>query len=156
VLTRFHNHLDRIKGWFFWGIALLAGGLLWSFIFPLNKALWTSSFVLYTAGWAFLAFALCYWMLDVRRWNKWSIPFVIYGMNAITVYFLSGIIAKLFGHIEISLKGEMISLKFFLQEILFNGWLSPKNASLGGAFLMLLILYIPAYYMWKKHIIIKV
>ncbi|WP_200975104.1 acyltransferase family protein [Echinicola sp. 20G] len=156
VLTGSSEHGARLKQWVTWGLALLIGGYLWSFVFPLNKALWTSSFVLYTAGWAFLGLALCYWILDVKGWQKWSLPFVIYGMNAITVFFLSGIIAKLFGLIKLNLNGEMVSLKFFLQEVLFNGWLEPKNASLGGALLMMVILFIPAYLMWKKNIIIKV
>ncbi|GAB3660049.1 DUF5009 domain-containing protein [Echinicola sediminis] len=156
VLTQTQNHLERLKAWFIWGVGLLAVGLLWSLIFPMNKALWTSSFVLYTAGWAFLGLALCYWILDIKHWTKWSIPFVIYGMNAITVFFLSGIIAKLFGYIKVDLNGESVSLKLFLQEVLFNEWLLPKNASLAGAFLMVILLFLPAYYLWKKNIIIKV
>lgn len=156
ILTGNSAHQKRLSQWGIWGVALLAGGWFWSLAFPLNKALWTSSFVLYTAGWAFLGLAVCYWLVDVKGWKKWSLPFVIYGLNAITVFFLSGIIAKLFGLIKVNLRGETVSLKLFLQEVLFNGWLSPKDASLGGAFLMMVLLFIPAYLMWKKNIIIKV
>ncbi|UCS94688.1 DUF5009 domain-containing protein [Echinicola marina] len=156
TLTRSREHQKRMKSWLFWAFGCSVVGYLWSFIFPINKSLWTSTFVLYTAGWAFLALAFCYWLLDIKGWKSWSTPFVIYGMNAITVFFLSGLIAKLFAYTKVDYQGELVSLKFFLQEMLFNGWLSPKNASLGGALLMMLILYIPAYWMWKKNIIIKV
>ncbi|AWW30953.1 DUF5009 domain-containing protein [Echinicola strongylocentroti] len=156
ILTGYTSHKDRLTKWSLVGIGLLLGGGVWSMAFPMNKALWTSSFVLYTAGWAFLVLAACYWILDVKGWKKWSLPFVIYGMNAITVFFLSGIIAKLFGLIKVNLAGEAVTLKFFLQEVLFNGWLTPKNASLGGAILMMIILFVPAYILWKKNIIIKV
>ncbi|GGF28418.1 acyltransferase family protein [Echinicola rosea] len=156
VLTGYSNHQERLTKWGLSGVALLIAGVLWSLVFPMNKALWTSSFVLYTAGWAFLGLAACYWILDVQGWKKWSVPFVIYGMNAITVFFLSGVIAKLFGLIKVSWEGEAVSVMFFLQEALFNGWLAPKNASLAGAILMMVILFIPAYLMWKRNIVIKV
>lgn len=156
ILTGNSSHKARLTKWGIAGVTLVFGGLAWSLFFPLNKALWTSSFVLYTAGWAFLGLAACYWILDVKGWKKWSLPFVIYGMNAITVFFLSGVIAKLFGLIKVNWEGTRVSLKLFLQEALFNGWLAPKDASLCGAILMMIILFIPAYFMWKRNIIIKV
>ena len=67
--------------------ALLLGGA-WQFVLPLNKNLWTSSFVAWTAGWSLLALATFYWVIDVRGWRAWSFPLVVVGTNAITIYLL--------------------------------------------------------------------
>lgn len=66
--------------------ALLLAGLLWSMVFPINKTMWTSSFVLYAGGWSLLLFALFYWIIDVRGFKVWSMPFVWIGMNSILIY----------------------------------------------------------------------
>ena len=72
------------------GLALLAAGGLWSFVFPLNKNLWTSSFVLWTCGWASLSLAFFYWTIDVRGWLRaFGAFFAVIGMNSVLIY-LSG------------------------------------------------------------------
>lgn len=68
------------------GIALYAAGWLWNVLMPVNKNLWTSSFVLVAAGMSMLLFAAFFWIIDVRGWQKWSFPFRIIGMNAIAIY----------------------------------------------------------------------
>jgi predicted acyltransferase len=67
-------------------LALLMAGLLWCLAFPINKTMWTSSFVLYTGGWSLLLFTLFYWIIDVRGFKVWSMPFVWIGMNSILIY----------------------------------------------------------------------
>ena len=76
------------------GAALVAAGLLWDLVFPINKPLWTSSYVAWTAGWALLTLAALYWLVEVRGLHRWTRPLVIYGMNAITVFVASGLLAK--------------------------------------------------------------
>ncbi|MHB9029651.1 MAG: acyltransferase family protein [Candidatus Latescibacterota bacterium] len=71
------------------GIALLLISLLWNIVFPINKLLWTSSYVLFTGGWSLLLFAGSYWIIDVREYRAWAFPFVVIGMNAITIYMAS-------------------------------------------------------------------
>ena len=69
------------------GLALLAVGGLWSFVFPLNKNLWTSSFVLWTCGWSSLLMAFCYWSIDVRGWLRGlGAFFAVIGMNSVLIY----------------------------------------------------------------------
>ena len=74
-----------------WGL-LLAGvgclilGLLWGLFFPINKLIWSSSYVLYAGGWSLLLLGLFFWIIDVRGWKKWAFPFVLIGMNPITIY----------------------------------------------------------------------
>nr|NIP94770.1 DUF5009 domain-containing protein [Akkermansiaceae bacterium] len=62
------------------GSLLIGTGLLWATRFPLNKALWTSSYVLYTGGWAMVTLAALHWLIDVRGWRAWSKPLVVYGV----------------------------------------------------------------------------
>ena len=72
------------------GLALLAVGGLWSFVFPLNKNLWTSSFVLWTCGWGSLLLALFYWTIDVRGWARGlGAFFAVIGMNSVLIYMSS-------------------------------------------------------------------
>lgn len=78
------------------GAGLLAAGHVWDLAFPINKALWSSSFVLATAGWALLCLALIYWMTDVKGLSVGE-TFKKVGANALILYFLSSFIAKIFG-----------------------------------------------------------
>jgi predicted acyltransferase len=71
------------------GVAVAAIGLLWDRVFPINKNLWTSSFVLLSGGLATSTLALCHWLLDVRNWRRWSTPFAALGRNALATYVLS-------------------------------------------------------------------
>jgi predicted acyltransferase len=68
------------------GIAALALGWIWGLVFPINKALWTSSFVLWAGGWSFLLLAVFYWIVDVRGWSGWTYPLRVVGANSIAVY----------------------------------------------------------------------
>lgn len=68
------------------GIILVAVGKGWSFVFPLNKNLWTSSFVCFVSGWSLLLFALFYYIIDVKNFRRWSFFFMVIGMNSITIY----------------------------------------------------------------------
>jgi len=73
------------------GIVCLLLGLLWNLLFPINKLIWTSSYVLYAGGWSLLLLALFYWTIDVMGWKKWAFPFVVIGLNPITIYIVQGI-----------------------------------------------------------------
>jgi predicted acyltransferase len=68
------------------GILFIGVGLLWDIVFPINKSMWTSSFVLYAGGWSLLVLAVFYLIIDMGGYKKWSMPFVWIGMNSILVY----------------------------------------------------------------------
>src|SRR5882724_3126205 len=87
--------LDRVIRMLIGGVIGIGVGLLWGHFFPLNKALWTSSYVVFCAGAALLLLAVCYWVIEIKGYKKWSVPFVIFGLNAITVFFISGMLVKL-------------------------------------------------------------
>lgn len=73
-------------------LGMLAVGLVWSLVFPINKALWTSSFVLVVGSYSLAMFALFYYIIDVRGWQKWCIPFSVVGLNSITIYLAQRIV----------------------------------------------------------------
>lgn len=68
------------------GLASLILALVWNLVFPINKPLWTSSYVLYGNGWSMLLLCLFYWVIDVRGYRNWAFPFMVIGLNAITIY----------------------------------------------------------------------
>jgi len=92
------------------GVASLAVGWIWDFRLPVNKLLWTSSYVLVAGGWSLLLLALFYWVIDVRRWRGWSFPFVVIGANAIAVYAFEGFIS--FREIATRLAGGPVASLF--------------------------------------------
>lgn len=78
---------SRVAGYLFISsIILIQAGWLWRHVFPINKNMWTSSFVLYAAGWSTFLFALFYWIIDVMNYKKWSMPLVWIGTNSILIY----------------------------------------------------------------------
>ncbi|MDA9554694.1 heparan-alpha-glucosaminide N-acetyltransferase domain-containing protein [Pelobium sp.] len=132
-------------------------GLCWNIVFPLNKSLWTSSYVLYAGGLAAIGLALCYWIIDVKGFKKYTTPFVIYGVNAITVFFASGIIARSMNLIKVHLNGKEISLKGWFYESFYTPYFSsPYNASVAGAITFVFIWWVILWLMYRKNIIIKV
>jgi predicted acyltransferase len=132
-------------------------GVIWDMWFPMNKSLWTSSYVMFTTGMALLFFGMCYWIIDVKGIKWWTKPFVVYGMNAITVFALSGLVAKTMGIIKVTNElGEKISLNKYLYELIFVPNFSPINASLSWALTYVLIWLGLMWILYAKNIFIKV
>ena len=139
------------------GILSVIAGLIWNFSFPMNKALWTSSYVLFTSGLAVLFLAVFYWIIDIKSNRVFTKPFVVYGVNAITVYFMSTIMAKLFNFITVSKSdGTEVSLKTWLFQSYLTPYFSPFNASLAWALSFVLFWLIILWWMYNRKIIIKV
>ncbi|MEM8927186.1 MAG: heparan-alpha-glucosaminide N-acetyltransferase domain-containing protein [Bacteroidota bacterium] len=135
------------------GGALLIVGHLWDFIFPINKALWTSSFVLVTAGWANIVLALIFYITDVKKVQFGSI-FRYAGANAIVVYFLSSFITKLFYLIKVD--GETSIHGWFFETIYVQDFLSMQLSSLLYGLTVVSFYCLLAYLLWKRKIFIKV
>jgi predicted acyltransferase len=154
--SKFTSVYARTLWLFFMGISLMLAGLMWGIIFPINKALWTSSYVLYTAGIAMQLFAVCHWLIDVQGWKNWSTPFVYYGTNAIFVFVASGLLAKTLSRIKISDGEDEISSWNYAYKYFLSSWLDPTTASLAQALTLLLVFYFILKWMYKKKIFIKV
>lgn len=135
------------------GFGLAALGYAWSYAFPINKALWTSSYAVFTAGLATCALAACYWFIDVRGPRRWADPLVTYGLNAITVFVGSGIVGRALTRIEVAPK---VSLKAWLYEHAFDNWLPPHAASLAYALVWVGGWYLVLRVMRARGWIIKV
>lgn len=147
----------KISWMFSLGVLAVILGLIWDLCFPINKALWTSSFVLYAGGLATIGLALCYWLIDVQGYKKGTKPFVVYGVNAITVFFLSGLIPRILTMIKVSMPdGTIVNSREWMYETFFSPYFSPINASLAGAITFILIWLGILWWMYHKKIIIKV
>lgn len=131
-------------------------GLVWGLAFPINKSLWTSSYVLYAGGLSTMMFATLYWFIDIQGYKKWTPVFVAYGMNAITVFFLSAIIVKIMSRINLAPQGTPIPLQTWLYTTFFTPYFSEINASLAWAITFVLFFLLILWPMYKKKIIIKV
>jgi predicted acyltransferase len=128
-------------------------GKVWNMWFPINKNLWSSSFVLFTAGFAMAILAACYWLIDVRGWKKWAEPFRWYGVNPLGIYVLAGLLA-------------VTSIKFHvggktLKDLVYSGVYAHLTASpyfnsmLYGLSYVLLFLIV-AWALYRKKIFIRV
>lgn len=147
----------KAAGLFAGGLVALVVGQLWDVVFPINKNLWTSSYVVFTAGGAALLLALCYWVIDVKGWRAWTKPFVILGTNAITLYVLSGLLVDTLGSISVAgPEGRDIAVSRYIYLEYFTPLASPKNTSLLYAAAHLLILFAVLAWMYRKRIFLKV
>ncbi|WP_397532673.1 acyltransferase family protein [Roseateles sp.] len=143
------------------GLACLwIGQLLDAWLMPINKNLWTPSYVFAMAGWAQLVFACCYWLLDAMplplaraRMAQLAKPLLVFGMNALFIFALSGLVAKLLGSVK---PDGQHSLKALLYAPIQQLGLAPVNASLLYALGFLSAMYVVAWVMWKKQWFIKV
>ena len=132
------------------GIAM-AVGLGWHQWFPINKNLWTSSYVVFTSGAAALCFALCYGFIEVCGWRWWAQPAIVYGMNALAIFVLSGLV----GRITMLMQVEDVSLKAWLYERVFAVLAGPTNGSLAFAVANVLGWLGVAFWMYQRRVFIK-
>lgn len=143
------------------GLIFIGLGLCWDPYFPINKSLWTSSFVLISSGFAFLFTGILHEIIEQRNIKKWASIFVIFGVNPMLVFFFSGIIPRALNMIKIPLVGDPNHAEVGLISYLYQQAIQPyftdfRLASLAGAFLYLLIWFTILYMFKRKNIIFKV
>jgi len=156
-LRRKNDDTEKVAAMFFFGVCLTAIGWCWSLVFPLNKSLWTSSYVVYTAGLALCFLGFCYWLIDIKGYKKWSKPFVIFGVNALVLFVGSGVMARILGLIKLpSVDGKTISLQKAIFDNVFLPLASPINASLLYAISFILFWLFLMWLLYRKRIFIKV
>lgn len=141
-----------VRGLIMAGSVGIALGLTWGRWLPLNKSLWTSSYAVFTAGAALIVLALCYWAVEVREWRWWTPPFVVLGVNALAVFFLSTLLAKLLVYVHIAgPDGRPRVLQAVLFQALFAGW-APAAASLAWALANVLLWWAVMYLLFRTGI----
>jgi predicted acyltransferase len=149
--------IEKVSAMFVAGAVGVASGWVWNFWFPINKALWTSSYVLLSAGLALQFLALCYWLIDIHKYRRWAAPFLIFGSNALAVYFLSELSSRIISLVTLTrADGGAISLKAFIYENLFASWATPVNASLMFAVSTVLLWLGLMSLLYRRKIFIKV
>lgn len=137
------------------GLSCLVIGRLWGFLFPINKQLWTSSYVVFTAGWALLLLAVCYETIEVRDW-KWGRPFEIMGLNAIFLFVASGIVARILLKTHIGTGENAPTTYTWIYENWFVPWAGPLNGSLAFAVSAVLFWWLILYGMYRRGWAIKI
>ena len=134
------------------GTALCALAYLWDQVFPINKNLWSSSYVLASSGMAALLLGSMYWLIDVLKYQRWTPFFVAFGMNAITAYVLHGMLISAF----LDYDGDGKTLRAESYEALVSLGLGMELASFVWALLYLMLCFIPVWIMYKKKMIVKI
>jgi predicted acyltransferase len=140
------------------GGAIILLGLTWAPWFPINKALWTSSYVLYTGGLAMAGLAALYWICDVQGYRAWTRPALVYGVNAILVFCLSALISRTFGLFKLALPGSKTGgLKEWLYEWgIAPHFADPRTASAVGAVTLIVVWFGILSWMYRKGVVVKV
>ena len=124
--------------------------------FPINKALWTISYVLFTAVGVAVS-GSCYWLIDIKGYRAWAKPFIVFGVNAIVLFVGSGVMARLMELIKFPAPdGRRITLHGWIFEHLFLSWASPINASLAFAIVFILFWLGLMWILYRRKIIIKI
>ena len=137
------------------GAAAAGLGYLWSMFFPINKPLWTSSYVLFTAGLAMGLLALIYLLADVLKFQKWGTFFLVLGTNAIFAYFLAGIWTRTIMYIKISSGADQITLYQWIYQKIFVPVAGNMNGSLFFAITQVMIVWVVVLILYRKKIFIK-
>ena len=137
------------------GIAMILIAMAWNLIFPFNKPLWSSSFVLYTCGWAILIWFTMFWLIDVKEIKGWTGFFLVFGTNALFTYILSEILLMLNYLCPFTINGQTYLVHTWLDQYAFSMLGdSPLRPALWGV-AMVLVCWAMTYPLYKKHIYIK-
>jgi predicted acyltransferase len=135
----------------------LATGYLWSIWFPLNKNMWTSSYVLVAAGWSLGVLTLAFWAADVRGWRKrWTWPWLVLGSNAIAAYIISELIPSALSNIRFMAEGRRTNVLAWVLKHVFAHIPGPGWAAFAYSASALAIFFIPVWVLYRKKIFIKV
>ena len=139
------------------GLVLLAAGRMLHPYFPINKNLWTSTFVLFTGGFSLVLLAIFYWAVDLRGWRKATGPCLVFGMNAILAYVLAAIVSEVSTDFEFSnSQGRSQTLHGWIYEGYFVPHASAVNASLAFAVFFVLVIFLMLWPFYKGRIFVRI
>jgi predicted acyltransferase len=149
---------DRLAAMFAIGALVMLAGLVWNWVFPINKSIWTSSYVLFTAGTGAVTLATCMWIIDVMGVRKWTFPFVVYGMNPMLAFLGSGLLARLTSSVWTMDAGDgtRISAQGLFYKTVYASWLPPREASFAYALSFVAFWFVILWAAWKRGFVLKV
>lgn len=135
-----------------WGVV----GWIWGLFFPINKSIWTSSYVLYTGGLAAIVLGAMIWIIDIKGYKKAVTPLVIFGTNSIFIFTASGIWGRIILKIKMTLSGDTVSAYTYLYETVFRPLAGNYNGSLLFAFFHVVMWWVVLQWMYRNKIFIKI
>ena len=146
------NNISTVIKLSVYGLVLLIIAQIWDFWFPINKPIWSSSYVIYSTGWTLLVLSALILIIEIFNFKKWTTFFEAFGKNPLFVFVMSGLVVMLMNIIYVN--GQ--ALKPWLYENLYLSWLNNYNASLLFAISYMLLMWLLGYWLHKKRIYIKV
>lgn len=156
VLMEVKDNQVRITRLFIIGTVLTFAGLLLNYGCPINKKIWSPTFVLATCGLASSFLALLIWIIDIKGYKKWSVFFESFGVNPLFIYVLAGVLSILIGNITFSYNNEIISLHGFIYNQILQPPLGDYLSSLVFALLFVSITWFIGNILYKRKIYIKI
>ena len=152
LINPHYSQLLKVKWLLLFGLIALVMGECWGVYFPINKALWTSSYVLLSSAYACVVLAALIFLIDCKNIKTWSAPFVVFGANSIAFFMFAGVTGRLL----IMLPVSDTSLKGWLYTQVFHPLLGDLNGSLAFALCFLVMSYMLMYFMYRRGIFWKV
>jgi predicted acyltransferase len=147
----------RLNGLFAAGCIGVVLGLCWNSVFPINKNLWTSSYVVFTASLATLFLGTVSWLVEVNGLRRWTTPLVTYGKNPLVAFLGSGLMARALGSwIRVGAGDGRVSLQEAIYQRAFASWLAPVNASLAFAIAFVIVWYLLLLFLERRGWILKI
>lgn len=148
---------ERALGMYVWGVLGMLVGVVWGIWFPINKNLWSSSYVLFTAGFGLVVLATFYYFVDVRGHDRWAWPLYAFGTNSILAFVASGLLARVLLLSAVSAAdGSAVSLYTWLYDRGFASWAGPMKGSLAFAIAYVLLLLAPLALLYRKRWFLKI
>ncbi len=153
LLLQKKSQYEKVADLFFWGALGLALGQILHGLFPINKNLWSPSYVVFTSGFAAVFLAMCIYVADIRGHRRWAKPFVIFGVNALAYFMLAGIFTRILLLIRVGEEG--VRLKTWLYQSIFAPLFGPMNGSLAFAIFYIIFWLGIMTLLYRKRIFIK-
>ena len=144
--------VQKIRGLLLFGVVAVWLAELWHFSLPINKSLWTPSYVLLSSGYSAIALAACIWLCDVKRYRLWAAPFIVFGANAILFFMFAGVAGRLLNMLSV----DNSSLQSWLYQSIYQPLFGDYNGSLAFALSFLVISYALMHWCFKRGFIVKV
>lgn len=146
----------KVIDFYSYGFTLFIIGGIWNWFFPYNKSLWSSSYVVYTAGISMLVMGFFIWMIDLRGYSRWFAPTLIFGANAIGAYILHIVLKLPLEYYYFEWNGAYYSaITLFTTQVTQAGF-SPQFASLAWAITFMLICGAPLWFLYRRRLFLKV
>jgi len=150
------SNYEKIAWMYLGGSVGLVLGTILDIWFPINKNLWSPPYVVFTSGMGLVFLASCYFIIDVKGYKKIGQPFVVFGMNALALYFLSEFFAVVIGLVHIAFARSNVSLQEFIYQTVCASWAGNLNGSLFFAILFTFFWYLVMLLFYKKKVFIKI